>query len=791
MRRLSSILIFALLFPSQVFALELGDLALEVLHAPRPRLILAEEHFEVKVSVRNAGRLTWTEEEADRLSCRWQNARALLTEEASCFRTRLKEPLRPGQELQSNIKVRGPKKAGLYRLQWDLVREHVCWTADLDPDKRWESHYVLVLPSSTPTVLPLLALALVLLCLLFRRRYPILEGAAHAFFGLWVFACLFYRQHHIFREIGLMPSFRALTLSFLVALAVVGLSYGLPRRAAVFIPWLLVAFYSLLSFADVIYLRFFDDVGSTAALDAGGQVPDVFASVWDLTTSTDLWRFCDLIPALILVFFLAQKGVSKRWAWGLILAIVALMVGAGSPSVLRGSTETPHQIFARANLIRVEEIGLFPYHAEDFWKAFHRQFSRGVLSPEEEQAVAQWFRKTAPSRRMEPPWGGIAKGRNLILVQVESMQSFVLGYTNHGVSTTPNLDRLGKTAMVGRLLDESSMGRTSDGELTAMTSLLPLAQGTASFRHAGNQYTSLGGVLREAGYSTTSAIPFDPTFWNRHLTHQAWGFEERLVDKDFAPGINVGWGLNDRDFLKQMLPRLESKTQPFFSWLITLSLHHPYDGFPPEFEREDLPDIGFPQLENYFQAMSFMDQAFNEFWKGLEERGLLQNSVIALYGDHDAGITKSAKLGKRLGVRGRALDWYLLDSVPLIIWVPGEDLSSLSFDSGGGQTDITPTLLALLGIDPTPYAFTGRNLLNGDFDSPAVIMPGGRWIREGYLYATPTPQRRRCFHLESRKPVDVAHCDALADEAMERADVSEKVLVFDLQEGLRNQGLNP
>lgn len=791
MRRLSSILFFALLSSSQVFSLELGDLAVDYTHAPRPRMILAQEQFEIRVTAKNTGRLTWTEDEKDRLSCRWRDARALLTEEASCYRTRLKDPVPSGQSVATKVRLRTPAKAGLYRLQLDLVRENVAWTADLDPDMRWESHYVLVLPASTPTVLPWAALAFVVLCLMLRRRFPILEGAAHGFFGLWVFACLFYRQQHIFREIGLMPSFRALTICFLVALAVVGLSYCLPRRSALIIPWCLVAFYSLLCFSDIIYLRFFDDVGSTAALDAGGQVPDVFASVWDLTTSTDIWRFIDLVPALVLVIFLSKKAVSKRWSWALVLAVVTLMVGTGSPSVLKSPPPSPHKIFARANLIRVETIGLLPYHAEDFWNGFYRQFSRGALSSEEEQAIAQWFRKTAPARRMEPPWGGIAKGRNLILVQVESMQDFVLGYTNHGVSATPNLDRLAKTAMVGSLLDESSMGRTSDGELTAMTSLLPLSQGTAAFRHAGNQYTSLGGVLLEAGYSTTSAIPFDPTFWNRHLTHQAWGFEERLVDKDFAPGINVGWGLNDRDFLQQMLPRLEKKPQPFFSWLITLSLHHPYDGFPPELEREDLPDIGFPQLESYFQAMSFLDRAFNEFWEGLEERGLLQNSVIALYGDHDAGITRSAKLAKRLGVRGRALDWYLLDSVPLIIWVPGEDLSSLSFDTGGGQTDITPTLLALLGIDPTPYAFTGRNLLNGEFDSPAVIMPGGRWIHEGYLFATPTPQRKRCFQIENRKPVEVARCDALADEAIERAEVSEKVLVFDLQEKLRSQILNP
>ena len=55
---------------------------------------------------------------------------------------------------------------------------------------------------------------------------------------------------------------------------------------------------------------------------------------------------------------------------------------------------------------------------------------------------------------------------------------------------------------------------------------------------------------------------------------------ESLFETDFMLTDQIGWGLNDRDFLQQMVPRLEDLPRPFGAWLITLSLHHPFDDFP-------------------------------------------------------------------------------------------------------------------------------------------------------------------------------------------------------------------
>jgi Phosphoglycerol transferase and related proteins, alkaline phosphatase superfamily len=161
--------------------------------------------------------------------------------------------------------------------------------------------------------------------------------------------------------------------------------------------------------------------------------------------------------------------------------------------------------------------------------------------------------------------------------------------------------------------DQTSEGRTSDAEFTTMTSLLPLDHGAVAFRYPGNRYVGLPHVLASHGYATLSAVAFEPGFWNRQVMHPAYGFQTSLFEPDFRMTEQIGWGLNDRDFLQQMVPRLERLPRPFAAWLITLSLHHPYDGFPANHRVLKLGALENTPFGNYLHTMRFFDQALEDF----------------------------------------------------------------------------------------------------------------------------------------------------------------------------------
>jgi phosphoglycerol transferase MdoB-like AlkP superfamily enzyme len=334
--------------------------------------------------------------------------------------------------------------------------------------------------------------------------------------------------------------------------------------------------------------------------------------------------------------------------------------------------------------------------------------------------------------------------------------------------------------------DETSEGRTSDAEFAAMTSLLPLDHGAVAFRHPGNHYVALPKLLAERGYATVSAVAFEPGFWNRRVMHPSYGFEHTLFEADFQMTEQIGWGLNDRDFLQQMVPRLEQMKRPFGAWLITLSLHHPFEDFPDAHKELRLGSIEGTSFGNYLHTMHFFDRALEDFRASLARDGLLDDSLLVVFGDHDAGFARDAGLARTMGFGGDEVAWTLNDRVPLFIRVPRADRAAALAGPRhrpAGQTDFAPTLLALLGIDPSPLPFLGRNLLGGHDEAP-VPRPYGEWLDAHHLFLTHGSQPR-CYDLDVRVVAPASGCDRADARARRTRDVSRLVIADDLQQRLR------
>jgi len=256
----------------------------------------------------------------------------------------------------------------------------------------------------------------------------------------------------------------------------------------------------------------------------------------------------------------------------------------------------------------------------------------------------------------------------------------------------------------------------------------------------------------------------------------------------------IGWGLNDLDFLQQMLPRLEGAPRPFAAWLITLSLHHPFDDFPARHKVLQLGALEGTSFGNYLHTMRFFDTALEAFRAGLADRHLLDDSVIVVFGDHDAGFRHDPALASAMGIAPDEVAWTLNDRIPMFIRVPAgepgaKDALRGSRARAAGQTDLAPTLLALLGIDPAPLPYVGRNLLGRADESP-VPRPYGDWIDRRHLYFTRggTPV---CYDLAKRRPDEVAQCDAGTAAVRRQREVSSMVITDDLQQRLASTMQRP
>jgi len=502
--------------------------------------------------------------------------------------------------------------------------------------------------------------------------------------------------------------------------------------------------------------------------------------VRSLFTPELVWLMADWPIALLLTIRMTRMSqprsalVSRALAAACVVAVLAV---SGVALSARGAiVSTPLEQTFRDRAI-VERLGPFGFHAYDSWSYVRGTWLRAPATDAQVQAAAEWFAARAPLRAGGGHTFGLARGKNIIVVQVESLQDFAVDLRVGEDEVMPHLRRWTSDSIrFTNVTDQTSEGRTSDAELTTMASLLPIDHGAAAFRYPGNHYVAMPRVLADRGYRTLSAVAFEPGFWNRRVMHPAYGFQQTLFESDFRMTEQIGWGLNDRDFLQQMVPRLTSLPRPFLAWLITLSLHHPYADFPAAHKVLRLGPLEGTALGNYLHTMRFFDQALEEFKAALAQNGLLDDSVVVVFGDHDAGFGRDEAVARTTGIRADDAGWALNDRVPLFVRTPGLDgLRSVA----AGQKGLAPTLLGLVGIDASQLPYVGRNLFAAG-DAGPVPRPYGDWIDHRHLYLTRGADHV-CVDLARRLAASREACGASDEAARRERDVSRLVITDDLQ----------
>ena len=186
--------------------------------------------------------------------------------------------------------------------------------------------------------------------------------------------------------------------------------------------------------------------------------------------------------------------------------------------------------------------------------------------------------------------------------------------------------------------------------------------------------------------------------------------------------------------------------------------------------------------------MHFFDASLREMVDRMAANGLLDDTVVVIWGDHDAGFVWRPDLAEAIGIPHTEAGWYSADAVPLLIRVLGPDGPRGRFDDVGGQTDVAPTVAALFGIDPENVAWVGRNLLGEPGDGP-MPRPYGSWISNHHLYANhgPALSDGACYDARTLERLPVTACAAGDAAARRQVEVADLVVRYDLQQELSNE----
>ena len=500
--------------------------------------------------------------------------------------------------------------------------------------------------------------------------------------------------------------------------------------------WLIVIDFllSFLLYANVLYYRFFNDFITLPTIMQTQNFGDVSSSITSLLRPYDLLFFLDIFILIGMLTFKFVKVDVTNFKPRRMAIICLLGIGISGVNLALAEMDRP-QLLTRGfdrNYI-VKYLGMYNYTIYDAVKSTSASAQRALADSDDMTEVINHTKST--HAEPNPTYFGAGKGMNVIFLHLESIQEFLIDYKLHGEEVTPFLNSLTKEENMmyfDNFFHQTAQGKTSDAEFMLENSLYGLPQGSAFTTKGLNTYQAAPAILDSLGYTSAVFHPNAGTFWNRNEIYKSFGYDH-FFDSSYYnmdPAQLADYGLHDKPFYEQSISLLETLPQPFYTKFITVSHHYPYT--MNQEEATIAPHTtGDKSVDNYFQTARYADEALKQFFDYLKESGLYDNSIIVMYGDH-YGISQNHNKAMET-VLGKEVTPFVskaeLQRVPLFIRVPGVE-GGVNHEYGG-QVDILPTLLHLLGVETKDYVHFGTDLLspehieivpfrNGEFVSPDI-----------------------------------------------------------------------
>lgn len=501
-------------------------------------------------------------------------------------------------------------------------------------------------------------------------------------------------------------------------------------------------------FSNVVYYREFADYISVSTMMATSSVSTGLGeTALELFNLWDLVYFADFIIIAIVLrkkpYKLNPKPFSKRASF----AVSSLAILLFSVNLFTAEIDRP-ELLTRgfSNTYIVRALGLPAFFTYNAHQTYTAEKDRSDATAEDLVPVEEYVQEHYASPNSD--YFGIAKGRNVIYLHLESLQQFVIDYKLNvdGVEyeVTPFLNSLyhsQSTLAFSNFFNQVKAGKTSDAETMIETSLFGLNQGSFMVQYGGSNTQQAAPYIlsQNGGYTSAVFHGNSASFWNRNNTYKQWGYNYFFDQSYFSEATEENsfqYGLNDKIMFADSIQYLEHLQQPFYAKFITVSNHYPYTssliGDEIGFPLADTPD---ETINGYFATANYLDASIKAFFDYLKATGLYENSIIVLYGDH-YGISNSRNpdLAPLIGKDSQTwsdFDNAMMQRVPYMIVVPGMTNGGIS-DTFGGEIDALPTLEHLLGIEANNYLQVGQDMLSSEHSQVVALRTAGNFITPKY-----------------------------------------------------------
>ena len=513
-----------------------------------------------------------------------------------------------------------------------------------------------------------------------------------------------------------------------------------------------------------IYYSYYDSFVSVSLLATSVFIKDVGDAIVEVVLR--LKDFIYLWQPICLYFVIKKtnnnfKPVKKSFVRTIIISVVFLGIGSALPPY--SAYWRLYNLWNRVSV--VDTFGVYIYQLGDIVQSLKPKFNNVFGYDKALKDTKDYYNE---NRRVQSvnDYTGMFEGKNVIAIHAESLQTFTMGMSFNGKELTPNLNKLANSGFFfNNFYAQEGVGTSSDTEFTYATGLLPTNSGTVFVNYYDNKFVTIQNILKDKGYYVFSMHGNDGSFWNRDLMYESMGYDKFYSKSSFDIDEEYGLGLSDKSFFRQVVPKIkdihDTLKKPFYGTLITLTNHIPWNdadkltdydiSIPVERDGEIYKNnyLESKTIGRYLKSVHYMDEAIGQFIDDMDKSGLLDDTVIVIYGDHDCKI-KMAKnefnylynydvVNDRIYNKNdeeyteiNEYDYILNKKVPFIVW--SKDIKKpKKVDTPMGMIDVSMTLGNMLGIY-NKYSL-GQDVMDIDKDDGIIVFRDGSYITSKIYYS--------------------------------------------------------
>lgn len=529
---------------------------------------------------------------------------------------------------------------------------------------------------------------------------------------------------------------------------------------------ILVSALTLVTLAQIVYYNFYDSIFSFFSLTTGtGQVMQFWQMIIDVILRIWYIFVIILVPFILYLVFnkkFSYKRPNKTIIISEILAFILSFVGIffvvkydnkGIYSLRRllFSTHAPMLTIDKTGLLTMEAVDVYRYmfgFEEEIYieekeepvikeetkeyNIYNIDFDKLISETNDKNLISmhKYFKSVEATEKNK--YTGLFKGKNLIFITAEAFDTIAINK-----DITPTLYKMANNSFVfNNYYQPLYPVSTSDGEYMNLISLIP-KEGIWSFKKTSelSMPLGIGNMFKKEGYNAYAFHNHSYKYYERNKSHPNIGFNYYGCGNGLEKKMNCKhWPNSDLEMVEASFDYFLKDDKPFLTYYMTVSGHLNYNFYGNNMasrNKKAVKDLKYSDaVKAYYATQIELDKALEKLLKTLDEKNLLEDTLIVLGPDHfPYGLTTKEMNEVSKTDRGDKFENY---HTTLIMYNPSIERTEINKVVSG--LDLLPTIYNLYGIDYDSRLLMGRDIFS---DSEGLAILSDRsWVTNKGKYNT-------------------------------------------------------